>query len=358
MYSLQLYDIITGVFSKIKDRVEAELIDYLQNLDRRYSLSKISPLLFKTLKDFVLRPGKRVRPVLFIIGYLGFARKACANLYKAAISFELLHDFMLVHDDIIDKAAIRRGRPSVHKMLDNYLKRFKEIKFNGQDLAIIAGDVMSAMAMDAFLSIKERATLKEKALKMFIEAGIYTEAGEFLELLTSVKEIEKITRQAIYRIYDYKTAYYSFAYPLSCGATLAEAGRSQIDRLYKYGIYLGRGFQVKDDILGMFGEEKKTGKSSLTDLQEAKKTTLIWYAYNNSDQKNRLSIKKILTKDKVDREDLLKMRRIITASGALDYARKDIGNFSRKACLAIKSSGMRAKYKTFLINYSRQLLSL
>ncbi|MCQ9208042.1 MAG: polyprenyl synthetase family protein, partial [Omnitrophica bacterium] len=222
--------------NKLKNKIEKELKRFLGQLEKRHPLSKISPLLFKSIKKFVLRKGKRIRPVLFTIGYLGLTKKPAANFYQSALSFELLHDFFLVHDDIVDKSILRRGKPSMHTMLNNYLKKFKQIKFNGQDLAIVSGDVIYAIALDAFLSIRENAQRKIKALKIFIAAAAYTGMGEFIELLSGTKNIDKITKQDIYRIYDYKTAYYTFAAPLSCAATLAGAGQTQSNRLRKYGI--------------------------------------------------------------------------------------------------------------------------
>jgi geranylgeranyl diphosphate synthase type I len=346
------------MFNKIKNRIDNELSRYFLMLDRLYSLNKISPLLFKNIKDFTLRKGKRIRPILFIVGYLGFAKKSTPGLYTSALSLELIHAFLLVHDDIIDKSDKRRGKPSMHNALNSYLNKFKNIKFTGQDLTIAAADIMFAMAIHAFLSIKENRQRKEKALRKLIEAAIYTGTGEFIELLNGIKNIEDLSKNDIYKIYNLKTAYYTFACPLSAGAILAGASPRQIDNLFKYGMYLGRAFQIKDDILGMFGNEKKIGKSTLTDLQEAKKTLLIWYAYNNSVKRDRLSIKRILAKNRVNKSDLLTMRRIIRDSGALDSADKEISGFIRKANELSLSLTMRVKYRKLLSDYTKEILSL
>ena len=343
---------------KIKNRIEQELREYVCNLGRSYALRKIPPILFKNIRNFVSRKGKRLRPILFVVGYLGFAKKPAPGLYTSALSLELLHDFMLVHDDIIDKSDTRRGKPSMHKMLANYLANYKNIKFNGQDLAIVLGDVMYAMAIHAFLSIKENMERKEKALRKFIEAAIFTGSGEFIELLFGIKDVAKITKQDIYKIYDLKTAYYTFATPLSTGAILAGASQNEIERLFQYGTYVGRAFQIKDDILGIFGDEDKIGKSTLTDLQEAKKTILIWYVYNNSTPKDKLSIKRILSKEKVNKPDLLKVRNIILSSGSLDYAKGELSNLIKKAQAILASSEMNAKYKSLLYEYSQEILIL
>ena len=344
------------MFKKIKKEIEKQLPEFIAETNKQYSLNKTSPLLFKSIKDFVLRKGKLVRPILFVIGYLGFAKKPAANLYKSALSIELLHDFFLVHDDIIDKSNTRRGKPSMHAMLNSYLASCKNVKFNGQDLSIVAGDIMYAMAINAFLSIKEKHERKEAALKKFIEATIFTGAGEFIELLSGLKSIEVTTKHDIYKIYDLKTANYTFSAPLSIGAILSGANSNQIDKLSKFGIYLGRAFQIKDDILGMFAEEKKIGKSTLTDLNEAKKTILNWNAYNYSNRKNKRLIKEILRKKTVNRLDLLKMRKIVKDSGSLDYARKETFRLIKKAKTIATSSSMNAQYKKYLFSFAQKLL--
>jgi len=342
----------------IKNKIEKSLKSYTRDLDGLYSLNRISPFLAKNIKEFVLREGKRIRPILFVIGYLAYGKRQPPALYRSAISLELLHDFMLIHDDIIDKSDTRRGKPSLHKKLNGYLKRYKGIKFSGQDLSIVIGDMLYALAINAFLSIKVEPKRKEKALKKFIEAAFYTGSGEFIELALGLKDIEMITKTDIYKIYDLKTAYYSFAYPLSLGATLAGAEDSQIKKIFRYGVYLGRAFQIKDDILGLFGDEKRTGKSSLTDLQEAKKTLLIWYAYNHSTGLNKSTIKRILSAQKVETIDLLKIRKIISTSGALDYAKKEVSDFIKKARDLNASLKMRTGYKNLLLRYSEKTLSL
>jgi len=346
------------MLNKIKNKVEKELSKYLGGLNKTYLLTNISPVLFQNIKEFALREGKRVRPTLFIIGYLGFSKKIASGLYTSALSLELLHDFMLVHDDIIDKSDLRRGKPSMHKMLDGYLKKYKNIKFNGQDLAIIIGDVMYALALHSFLAVKELSERKENAFKKLIEAAIYTGSGEFIELLYGAQDIQEITKHDIYKVYDLKTAYYTFSCPLSMGAILAGASQKESDLLFQYGAYLGRAFQIKDDTIGMFSQESKIGKSVLSDLQEAKKTILIWYAYRNSDTKNRSKIKMVLSRVKVKKTDLIMMREIITKSGALEDARKEVDSLIQKSRDILEVSKMKPEYKKSLDAYSKNLLSL
>ncbi len=330
----------------------------MDNLEKAYSLNKISPLLFKHIREFCLRPGKRVRPALFVAGYLGFAGKAVSGLYACAISIELLHDFLLVHDDIIDRSDTRRGKPSMHALFNQYLSNNKNIKITGQDMAIVAGDVMYALAINAFLSIKENPARKEAALKKLLESALYTGSGEFIELLAGTKKIEEITKSEIYKIYDLKTANYTFSAPLTIGATLAGASLRQNKILSDYGLYIGRAFQIKDDVIGIYSDEAKIGKSNLTDLQESKKTLLIWYAYHKSAPKGRRLIVKILSKNNVNFKDLEEIRGVISDCGALERIKKEIIFLMKKADCLLESSAMLPRYKKSLSLYSQELLKL
>jgi len=344
------------MFLKIKNRIEKELYTYTRSTNQLYTLNNLSPILFKSIKEFILGDGKRVRPILFCIGYLGFSKKNPAGLYRSALSLELLHDFLLVHDDIIDKSSMRRGKPSMHALLKDYFCKNKKAKFSGEDLAIVVGDVMHALALDAFLAVKEDPLRKEAALRKLIQTTLYTSGGEFIELLLGIKPIEDVTRKDIYKIYDYKTAHYTFASPLTIGATLAGAKTSQIKKLYSYGMLLGRAFQIKDDIIGTLSEEKETGKSNITDIQEAKRTLLIWYAFAKAGRKEKLTIKRILEGKLVKDSGVIKIRKIIVKSGALAYAQNQIKYLSAKAANQINSLKMDKKYKQALVDFSQKIL--
>ncbi|MCL5674665.1 MAG: polyprenyl synthetase family protein [Candidatus Omnitrophica bacterium] len=348
----------SGILLTIQDKIEKELAEFLKSIKSRFSGKKIEPVLFDSIEDFLLRKGKRLRPVLFIISYLGFAEKAKKRLYTTAVSFEFLHDFLLVHDDIIDKAFIRRGKPSMHKILESAFVNRQNKKFNGEDLAIIAGDILYALAIDSFLSIEEKKLNKERALKKFIESAVWTELGEFLELIYGLKPVDKITLQDIYQVYTMKTAYYTFAYPLSIGAVLAGANQKQVDALFNCGLLLGRAFQIKDDILGIFGEESGTGKSSFTDLKEEKKTILIWFGYNNASLSQKKTIRNIFNKRIVLYKDLLKMREILINTGALEYAKEQINILVKDAEKDLVRLQMKPEYKNIILDYSHQILQV
>ncbi|MBD3246235.1 MAG: hypothetical protein GF333_04420 [Candidatus Omnitrophica bacterium] len=346
------------VFDKEKNKIEKELLRFTRSLDRTYRLKKASPLLSRSITEFVTRPGKRVRPILFLAGYKGFTRRRPKGLYTSALCVEFLHDFMLIHDDIIDKSSTRRGKPSMHMKLNRHLRNLKGLKFNGQDLAIVIGDVIYAMGIDAFLAVHEDPTRKERALRKFIHAAVYTGSGEFIELVQGIKPIDRITKEEIYRIYDYKTAYYTFSCPLSAGAILAGASSVQTDILFRFGQYLGRAFQIKDDIIGIFADEKKIGKSTLTDLQEAKKTLLIWHAYRNSGASGKKEIRDVFEKKKVTAADLKRIRLVMEESGGLQKSIEEIRSLQSKAEKLLDKSNIAGSAQRFLRNYSLSILRI
>jgi len=348
------------MFSKIKNKVDEELKSFSLRIKKEHSLHLISPLLYNSIKDYVLRPGKRIRPSLFVVGYNGFSKKSAKNLYRASIAFELLHDFMLVHDDIIDKSELRRGKPAMHTMFNDYLKKtkVKDLKFNGQDLAIVAGDAIYALAIKEFNSVKVNSENKEKALNKFTDTAFYTGCGEFIEILYGIKTISQLTKKDIYSIYDLKTALYTFSFPLATGAILAGAKSLQVQILIDYGKCLGRAFQIKDDILGMFGEEKEIGKSALSDLQEAKKTIIIWHAHKFSSGKNKKEIDEILNKKSINFSDLKNMRKLIESAGTLKYLKKEVLTLRKKAESLLLNSKIKSNYKKELSFLTEKILKL
>jgi len=344
------------MFSQLKKKVDKELASFLFYVNCRYQLHKTSPLLFSAMKHFILGKGKRIRPILFIIGYKGFSRKNPKNLYRSALAVELLHDFLLVHDDIVDNSDMRRGKASMHKLFNQKLKGRKNITFGGKELAMITGDIMYAIAIESFLCIHTKPERKIKALAKFIEATCYTGCGEFIELLYSSENVKNIHKNQILKIYDYKTAYYTFIAPLTTGAILAGAPDKEIAKLFRYGFCLGRAFQINDDILGVFGIQKKTGKPGNSDLQESKKTLLIWYAYNHADKKQKSYLKNILNKGRITQKDLALIRNIIKDTGSLAYAKLQVKNLIRESEDILQKSKIESGYRKALLNYTNRLL--
>ncbi len=340
---------------QIQKRLEKQLPVLLEQLRRKYQLREISLLLDSSLQDFVLRPGKRLRPVLMVMGYSGYGGKAVSGLYQTALSFELLHDFMLVHDDIVDKSTMRRGCPALHVLMQKFLPAGKN-RVTGQDLALIAGDVLYAAAIETFLSIKVPVRRKEKALKKFLATALLTGAGQFSEMELGTRKINQVNEKQILRIYDLKTALYSFVTPLAVGAILAGASAREVSCLSRAGLYFGRAFQIHDDILGLFGKQSQTGKPVVTDLQEEKKTLLIWYAFQKGDKKQQDLILQVLGKEKVTLNDLYQIQQVVKETGSLKSAERRIKILSGRGKRWLKRSGIKPAFCEELISYIGSIL--
>src|SRR3989338_3995797 len=150
----------------IKKQIDKSLAKFLQKIKYEYQLHLVNPILFESIKEFILRKGKRIRPLLLVLSYRGYClpqKSISENLYYASTCMELLHNFMLIHDDIIDCSNLRRGKPTMHRLLGRIVKTEDREKL-GYDLGIIAGDIVYALAIDAFSSIQEPSQRKEQAL--------------------------------------------------------------------------------------------------------------------------------------------------------------------------------------------------
>ena len=346
------------MLGKIKNRIDSEISAYFRSLRRLYPSEILPSILFDHLEGFIMRNSKRARPIFFILGYLGFAKKIPRGLYKSAVSVELLHNFILIHDDIIDRSDTRRNRPSLHCELDKYTLKYNRIKHSGKDLALVAGDILYALGMANFLSVDIRSERKEAALKKLFEAAVYTGSGEFLELLSELKGLSAISKPDIYRIYDLKTGIYSFATPLIMGAMLAGIKKAGLNRLYNYGICIGRAFQIKDDVMDVIGSKENDFKPPLTDLRESKRTILMWHAYNNGDDRDREILANTMEKEDTPYCELLKIRQILIKTGAIDFAVKEIRRLIELSKDYCDGSGMSKIYRNALMSYCEGLLKI
>lgn len=298
-------------------KINAGLADFLEYADRKYGLKRANPRLYRHCRSFILRGGKRIRPLLFVLAYKGYSRcrRTPPGLFTAAASAELLHDYMLIHDDVIDKSSLRRGKPTLHRLLEK--KGARGNTGLGSSLAVVAGDIIFALAVEAFLAVREDSEHKEKALAKFIEAATSTGLGEFLDVVASDTSIETIKEKDVLLIYTLKTARYSFECPLLAGALLAGAPQRELRKLSQLGLAAGRAFQILDDFLDIFSTEKTTGKSILTDLAESKKTLLCILAFRNLAGEKKNIFKNILEKKNIKKSaDLEKFRGFIVESGA------------------------------------------
>ena len=334
----------------LRKKIDQSLASFLTHVKKDYKLHRINPILYDSIREFSLREGKRIRPLLLILSYKGYlpaGKRAPASLYHASTCIEFLHNFMLIHDDIIDCSDLRRGKPTMHRILRKTIPSSNPDKL-GTDLAIIAGDIIYALAIDAFLSIKEEPRRKERALKYFIQTAAFTAMGEFIDTVHGVDTLEHVREKEVFLNYSLKTARYTFDCPLVTGAILAGATDREIKRLAEFGLLIGQAFQIQDDIIGLFETERTIGKSILSDLEEQKKTLLIVHAFKMLKGKGRAKFLKIFLKPKKTLADLEAVKKILVNAGSLAYALKAVRTRTLKADAILQRLTMTPKYRSLI----------
>ena len=338
------------MLDSLRRKIDQSLASFLTQVKKDCRLTLVHPILYESIREFSLREGKRIRPLLFILSYKGHlpqGKKVPPSLYNASTCIEFLHNFMLIHDDIIDCSDLRRGKPTMHKLLEHTAPSADPAKL-GTDLAIIAGDIVYALAIDAYMSIKEDAARKEKALKYFVQTAAFTAMGEFVDTVNGVDKLANVTEKDVFLNYSLKTARYTFDCPLVTGAILAGATAREIKRLAEFGLLIGQAFQIQDDIIGIFETEAAIGKSILSDLEEQKKTLLIVHAYKTLRGKARAAFLRIFLKPKKTLEDLEAVKKILVEAGALAYALKAVHSRITKADAILKRSAITPKYRELI----------
>ncbi|MDE0839079.1 MAG: polyprenyl synthetase family protein [Kiritimatiellae bacterium] len=340
---------------QIITRIDEELDRFAAEF-REPPVSGLPKAFTAPIEAFIRRKGKRIRSSLFAVAYRGYSTRRPRNLFRSAASLELLHDFILIHDDLIDHAATRRGEPSMHKSLDSLFGEMGSRRFKGSDMALVVGDMLYAMALHGFLTIGETPERKQRAFDLLTKTAIYTGCGELDELIHTLKPIEKMTVDDIYRIYDWKTGYYTFSAPLAMGATLGGASRKEVDKLLKTGEHLGRAFQIRDDLLDLFGSGDRFGKPALTDLKEGKKTLPVYYAHRNTRGAKRKQLMTIIEDPKAKVKDIRTAAKIMVDSGAADDAAEEMQRLVTLALETLTSTRMKSPQLTFLSGYLTELL--
>jgi len=239
-------------------------------MERVTRATRVSPdagAVVTALFDLATRGGKRVRPVL-----LGAAHLACGGAkadpvaIAAGAAIEILHAYLLVHDDWMDDDDVRRGGPSVHTALR---ARFAS-RADGDACAILAGDFGQAVAFEVLASLEAP---PERVLRV-MTAVSHMLADVVMGQIVDVRRVAA-TREEVETMHRLKTSSYTTSGPLAIGATLAGADEQMTAALRDAGDALGIAFQLKDDLLGTFGDSARTGKSARSDLRRGKRTALV-----------------------------------------------------------------------------------
>jgi len=315
--------IVNGSPGEFKQELEfflKEFTKFSKNFfkDKQKLVKKYPALIsrfYAELEDFS-SGGKAMRPFLVYLGYKTGVEKDLTKMLPVCLAIELVHTFLLIHDDIIDRSNTRRGKPTVHKKFE----KGKDAHY-GISQAIVAGDIALLEVVDLInksnFSDKQKSVCIDLLVKVVLETGY----GEVLDVdyaytRPSIKEIWEVA--------ELKTARYSFVGPMKLGAILGGANKNQLKAIEQYGLSCGKAFQLQDDILGVFGNEKTLGKSTLSDMQEGKNTILFYKTRELATHLQRRLLDRVWGNPKSAVVDLKKVQSVMEKSGAKKWCEREM----------------------------------
>jgi geranylgeranyl diphosphate synthase type I len=311
--------------------VEARLRDVLAQESARWT--KVDPDLAQpldVLTRFVLTGGKRLRPAFCHWAFVGAGGAANDRaVLDTGAAFELLHAFALIHDDVMDGSARRRGEPTVHisfEEIHDAPEWHGEPRRFGEGVAILIGDLAEVFA-DRLMT-----GANAQAFGIWNELKIELNIGQYLDVLGTARG--SVDLETARRIAQYKSGKYTIERPLHLGAALL--GRLDEFRipLSRYGAPLGEAFQLRDDILGAFGDSSLTGKPVGDDLREGKPTPLLSIAVQRSTQQQ-LAVLQRIGAPSLGADDIIELQSVLEETGARAEIESDISALTAQAISAL-----------------------
>ena len=281
-------------------------------------------------RRYSLRPAKRLRPALLAAGYGlargGFATSAGApeGFWHFAAGFELLHTFMLIHDDVADQAQLRRGAKALHRLLGPGRV--------GEDLAIVVGDHLFARAIEAMLESGLPGSVR--AVQEYLGVCRHTAAGQFLDLDLTRAPLGEVTLFQALKVAHLKTARYGFVAPLLCGARLGGGDVRLLTILERVGRHVGVAYQLRDDVIGLFGDNAVSGKSCDSDFAQGKRTFPVLAAYTRAPESVRPRFDALWSGAVED--GIHEARALVKAHGGLEATERLIARATRWAGKALE----------------------
>jgi geranylgeranyl diphosphate synthase type I len=273
-------------------------------------------LLIETKKQ-VLRGGKRLRPALAVLGYKIAGGKKVETMLDAAVALEIFHNYLLIHDDFMDRDERRHGGlniTGVYKKRLNTKVPITDVQHVADSHAILAGDICCGMSYEAISMADFSSERKLAAVDRLNQAVFEVAAGQQLDIIASFTK--NVSMRHILKINYYKTAGYSVIMPLQFGAILAGNGTKLHPFMELYGEGVGIGYQLVDDVIGMFGTEKVIGKPIISDLREGKQTLLYFYGMALSNDTQKVTLQKAFRNPQADMATLRLVRGILGDNGA------------------------------------------
>lgn len=325
---------------RIREAVDLRLAAFLRQQEATAADGRLPSVITRTLGDFLSAGGKRLRPILCVLGYLaGGGSRLDEPVVGVAASLEMFHAFALIHDDVMDASQTRRGRPTVHRALAAYYRgmaarrnarlRPELAPGFGTAGAILLGDFALSWS-DAMLNGSGLAPGQLAAVRRVVDAmRVEVMFGQWLDISTIGRPETDLAGPLT--VARYKTARYSFQRPLEVGATLAGADEDLLRQLESFAEPVGEAFQLRDDLLGVFGDPEVTGKPVGDDLRDGKRTPLLAIAFSRVDAEQRRILRRHVGDRRLDAAGLRQVRAVLSATGAVAEVERLIEVRRRKA---------------------------
>ena len=305
--------------------------------------------------------GKRLRPAFCAWGWVAVAGvpRDAAALVRAAASLDVLHVSALVHDDVMDASDTRRGQPAAHRQFAA-LHSARTLRGDagafGRGGAILLGDLLLVWSQEMFRNCGLPAEAIDRAMPVMASVLTEVTTGQFLDILaqarpaldvrTSPDEVLAQVRQVL----EYKTARYTVIRPLQIGAALAGGSAEVLQLLGRYGSAVGRAFQLRDDVLGVFGDAEVTGKPAGDDLREGKLTALLAHALRLAEADDAVTLADLAGRRDLTDAEVAHARRIITDSGALATVEAEIAEATAAAVTGLTAAPITDEAREALTN--------
>jgi geranylgeranyl diphosphate synthase type I len=322
----------------LRIRVQKRLDDFL--CAQVPVLDEISPDLAPLAESItdLLRGGKRLRPAFLYWGWRGAGGADCEEAVTAATALELLQACALIHDDVMDGSDTRRGMPAAHRRFATLHRGNEWLGSSegfGVGAAILLGDLCLSWADEMLMScgLPPRSVMRGKPVYDVMRTELM--AGQYLDLLEQAMGGGSAARAM--RVVRFKSAKYTIERPLHLGAALADAPTDLVVTYSGYGLPLGEAFQLRDDVLGVFGDPEQTGKPAGDDLREGKRTVLVATAVEAASPAQAAVLRRRLGDPALDADGVSALREIIVDTGALAHVEALIEALTDQAFRALES---------------------
>lgn len=340
---------VDSVFAKYKPIVQSYLSQFLQEQAEAFKhIPRWGEDVLKRLEKFSCT-GKTVRgcQVLFAAN-LGRARVSSQDALKAAAALELVHSSLLIHDDIIDRDKTRRGEKTIFAQYQEVADRegLEDTYHFGESIGLCVGDIGFFLAFKLLATLAIESTIKNKIIECFSKELASVGFGEILDVYGGYHK-EQLTEEDILRIYKYKTAQYTFSLPFEIGARLAQLDEGVVQKLAEIGNYMGIIFQIKDDELGIFGNEEHIGKPAGSDIKENKKTLFSLYLFSQATEEERSFLKNAFSAS-LTTDQLGIIRTMIEQKGIRVRVDRHVQNYAKRARDLIDQIGISEVDKDIL----------